>query len=119
MKYRDHKGGFAESLETVIEINSFQELLAHLNKFYKPFGKEAEEIKFTHVGKDERIGWDTYYVLLRLMGEENFSVVGMSDGKLENKDHIYIATISGEPKKSCGLSYKHIFYDEAMDLYKS
>ena len=80
MKYRDHKGGLAESLKSTIEVNSIDEIKSHLNKFYNQFGKEVDEIKFQYVGMDERIGWNTYYVLQRLKEEDTFTVAGMSDG---------------------------------------
>ena len=44
------------------------------------WGKEVEEIKFKYTRYDERINWDTYYVLQRFKGEDNFTVAGMSDG---------------------------------------
>ena len=81
MKYRDHKGSLAESMETEIQVNSVDEIKSHLNKFYNNFGKKVEEIKFEYCGMDERIDWDTYYVLQKLNGDEYFTVVGMSDGK--------------------------------------
>ena len=80
MKYRDHRGGLADSMETVQEVSSIDEIKQHLNKFYNQFGKSVEEIKFEHVGMDKRINWDTYYVLQRLDSETNFTVAGMSDG---------------------------------------
>ena len=80
MKYRDHKGSLAESLKSTIEVNSIDEIKSHLNKFYNQFGKDVDEIKFQYVGMDERIGWNTYYVLQRLKEEDAFTVAGMSDG---------------------------------------
>ena len=80
MKYRDHRGSLAASMETEREVNSINEIKEHLNKFYKQFEKEIKEIRFKHVGFDDRIGWDTYYVIQRLKGEKEFTVAGMSDG---------------------------------------
>ena len=82
MKYRDHKGGLSASLETTREILSINELKEHLNSFFKHYGKEVEEIKFEHIGIDERTGWDTFYVLQRLKNESDFTIAGMSDGQL-------------------------------------
>lgn len=82
MKYRDHKGSLDESLQTVIEVNSINEIKDHLNEFYNPFGLEVEEIKFKYTCMDNRIGWNTWYVLQRFEGEKSFSVAGMSDGIL-------------------------------------
>ncbi len=82
MKYRDHRGSLLDSMNTEREINSVDEIKKHLNTIYSEYGKEVEEIKFKHVGFDERIDWDTYYVLQRFKGEKKFTVAGMSDGFL-------------------------------------
>ena len=80
MRYRDHKGSLRESMKTERKVKSKSDIINHLNKMYKPFGAEIEEIKFKHVGMDERIGWETYYVLQRFKGNKDFTVAGMSDG---------------------------------------
>ena len=80
MKYRDHRGSLSASMETVQEVSSIEEIKHHLNKFYNQFGKSVVEIKFNHIGMDDRVNWDTYYVLQRLDGEDGFTVAGMSDG---------------------------------------
>lgn len=84
MKYRDHRGSLSESLLTIQEFETTDELINHLNKDYAPFNKEVEEIKFEYVGLDDRIGWDTYNVSLRLKDEISFFIAGMSDGELRN-----------------------------------
>ena len=81
MKYRDHRGNLLDSMATVQEVNSVEEIKQHLNKFFNQFGKSVGEIKFEYVCYDERVGWDTYFVLQRLEGEEDFTVAGTSDGK--------------------------------------
>ena len=80
MRYRDHRGTLKESMKTVIEVSSINDIICHLNKDYKRFNKKIKEIKFERVGLDERIKWDTYYVLQRFKGENNFTIAGMSDG---------------------------------------
>lgn len=80
MKYRDHKGSLSDSLDTVQEINSIDELKNHLNKSHNDFGKEVKEIKFEYMGFDKRINWETYYVLFILNNEAHFRVAGMSNG---------------------------------------
>tara|TARA_R110000796_G_scaffold122806_2_gene237142 strand:+ start:132 stop:389 length:258 start_codon:yes stop_codon:yes gene_type:complete len=79
MRYREHKGGLAESLKTEIKIDSKFELLKHLNKQYNSFNKTISKLKFKHIGIDDRTGWNTYYVLIKLKGDDYFSVIGMSD----------------------------------------
>ena len=62
-------------------VSSEEALLAHLNNGWKLFGRTIEEIKFEHIGMDDRTRWDTYYVLQRLNGEDDFVVAGMSNNK--------------------------------------
>jgi len=80
MKYRDHKGSLSDSMETEQEVSNIEDIKKHLNKFYNKFGKSVAEIKFEYIGFDERTNWDTYCVLHRLEGENEFKVAGMSDG---------------------------------------
>lgn len=84
MKYRDHKGGLSESMETVQEFDSIEQIKQHLNLFYNQFGELVVEVKFQYAMFDNRIGWDTYYVLMRLDGKSDFMVAGMSDGYINN-----------------------------------
>ena len=87
IKYRDHRGSLDESMKTVKEFYTIEELKKHLDKPYKKLGKRVVEIKFTHVGFDDRIGWDTYYVLIRFDGETDFMIAGMSDNILNFTTH--------------------------------
>jgi len=80
MKYRDHRGSLSDSMNTMRDVNSIDEIKQHLNEFYNPFGKEVVDIKFEKVGFDDRVNWDTYYVLQKLKGEKEFTIAGMSDG---------------------------------------
>ncbi len=81
MKYRDHKGGLEESMETVRVVKSEKQLIAHLNTLYDGFTIQVEEIKFEHAGYDKRTGWNTYYVLQRFSCDDHFTIAGMSNGK--------------------------------------
>lgn len=83
LKYRDHRGGLDESMKTVQEVVSVQEIKNHLNRKFKSFGKEVEEVKFEYAGFDERVDWDTYYVIVRLSGEKETWVIGMTNGTLD------------------------------------
>ena len=44
MRYRDHRGGLDESLETTVEVNRLGDLIAYLNRSLRDFGKEIDEI---------------------------------------------------------------------------
>lgn len=83
MKYRDHRGGFKESMATVQEFVLLIELEAHLNKVNEYYQKKVAEIKFEYVALDVRTEWNTYYVMQRFEGEDRFYVAGMSDGVLK------------------------------------
>jgi len=76
MKYRDHCGGLAESMATVQEMQSAEDLLHHLQFVYGA----VPAFGFKHIGYDKRTGWDTYYVMVILVGEVQPFVAGMSDG---------------------------------------
>lgn len=82
MKYRDHRGSLDESMKTVIEINSIQELKDHLNEYFSQFKESVEEIQFDYLGMDNRVGWVSYCVRFRLLGDNVFYVAGTSDGIL-------------------------------------
>ena len=84
MKYRNHTGSLSDSMKTVKEFTSIEQIKEHLNKFYNHNGKFVEEIKFVYLGWDNRVNWDTYYVLMRLNNEVDFKIAGFSDGILKN-----------------------------------
>ncbi len=82
MKYRNHAGSLTDSMETEVLINNMDELKTHLNKYLEGFSKDTVgDIKFQYTMFDKRTGWDTYYVLVRLKGDKEFTIAGMSDGK--------------------------------------
>lgn len=61
MLYRQHRGSFNESMETVITVNSLDELVSHLNSDMM-FFITKQSIKFKNIGIDKRNGWKTYMV---------------------------------------------------------
>jgi len=87
MLYRDHRGSLAKSMETVREVNSFNELKEYLEKewenSYKGIHKTVEEIKIEPYSYDKRIDWNTYIVTIRVTGEDNFWVAGFTNGMIE------------------------------------
>lgn len=70
MLFRFHRGGLKESMETVIEVNSMNELIDAIGF--------PHEITFQHIGMDTRVNWDTYYVIA------DDKVIGMSNSKVFN-----------------------------------
>lgn len=69
MKYREHRGSLADSMETVIEVKDLKDLAEKLS--YQ--GK----LTCRWYAQDDRIGWDTWLVC-----DEN-GPLGMSDGELK------------------------------------
>jgi hypothetical protein len=77
MKVRQHRGGLAESMATVKEVEpTLEALTAHINVLFSDFGPTvtADQLKFRSQGMDTRIGWDTYLVAI-----EGYGVFGMTD----------------------------------------
>lgn len=79
MKYRDHKGGFDESMKTLKNFNSIEEIKKHLTELN---GREVVEIKFEYAGYDVRNMWNSSYVMQKFKGEKTFVPAGFSDGQL-------------------------------------
>lgn len=84
MLYRDHRGSLADSMETVQEFNTLDELQQYLNEHwehsYKGIEKKVEEIRIEYCGYDKRIDWNTWYVSVRVTDEKDFWVSGMLKG---------------------------------------
>ena len=64
MKYRSHRGGLAESMETLFECKTWEEMSEHIRKaepmmsgciVVTPYGRWA--------WPDERIGWKEVYLV--------------------------------------------------------
>lgn len=79
MKYRDHRGGLAESMETVQEFDTRTELLAYLHKEMGTWGFKFDDstvrIEPYGDGKDDRIGWNNLHIVII----EGFGPVGFAD----------------------------------------
>jgi hypothetical protein len=77
MKFREHRGTLAESMETTVEVASLDELLAHLAPIVAPIALTAERIAIAPYAIDPRIGWDTYLVFIT-----GYGVAGFLNGPL-------------------------------------
>lgn len=78
-KYRTHCGSLDESMRTVKEYSGVLELVEDLNR---SGGGEVLEVKTSYCMYDERVGWETYYVLVMRVGDVRYIVEGMSDCKI-------------------------------------
>jgi len=70
-----------ESMRTIVEVNSLEELAEHLSQFKGIFVKtdvQPEEIRFDYYCYDPRINWETYLVRIR-----NNIIAGLSDSKFD------------------------------------
>lgn len=78
MKFRFHRGGLAESMATMVEIDATVEALVKLVNVDHPEcypELKLEDLRMKSTGPDERIEWaDTWLVRF-----EGFGVIGMAD----------------------------------------
>lgn len=80
-KYRDHRGGLAESLATMVVVDSRAELVEYLRRALSPFfvSVTPDKVKILPYCVDARIGWDTHIVTI-----DGYGVAGFTDGPLED-----------------------------------
>lgn len=78
MKFRQHRGGLDESMETVVELADRTALIAHCRALLAPWPTAPEvteqTLKVSAYGYDPRIQWDTHLVFL-----EGYGVMGYTD----------------------------------------
>mgnify|MGYP003307593055 CR=1 FL=1 len=63
MKVRFHKGGLAESMATVFEPLSYEDLVEHIKSNYDGFVAETMVCKLYSDTPDTRIGWDKTFII--------------------------------------------------------
>ncbi len=82
MKYRDHRGGLSESMETVVELRDKDALIKHLQVCSRQCPTmpviDATTVRIVPYVFDDRIGWDTHLVLLK-----EYGVLGYTDGPVD------------------------------------
>lgn len=78
-RYRDHRGGLAESMATVQEFSNKENLLHYLAISLGDYAKNVDINKTTIAPYrfDERIGWDSHIVHL-----EGYGVFGFTDQQI-------------------------------------
>ena len=82
IKYRNHRGSLAESMETAQEFETMDEMRAYVAKSLHPFYVEVTKENFHskfYCEEDRRIGW-TPVCLVTVNG---FGVVGWADKESE------------------------------------
>lgn len=78
MRFREHRGGLAESVETLTELSDRNALVNHCQSLLQPysFHFEPSALKVEpYGGKDTRIGWDETYIVT----VEGYGVMGFTD----------------------------------------
>lgn len=77
MKVREHRGGFEESMGSVVQIDGSMESLVQeiRSKIGKWVEVNLETVKVEKYVYDSRNGWDTY--IISVLG---YGVYGFSDG---------------------------------------
>lgn len=73
MKFREHRGGFDDSMSTVVEVADRAALLDHMRKLLQPYPSAPpvtdETVRIeSYYGVDKRNGWDTHIVILKDYG---------------------------------------------------
>lgn len=75
MKLRQHRGSLSKSLLTVVEIAPTREALLHSINSHMPMVVTDEHVTVKPYCFDERIGWDTFIVVIK-----DYGVYGFTDG---------------------------------------
>jgi hypothetical protein len=83
MKFREHRGGLAESMETLVEVDSKLALVVYIQNLLAPYRVTVayEDVVSTLYGSsgDARIGWEKVYIVT----VKGYGVIGFSDAPIE------------------------------------
>ena len=79
--YRDHRGSLRNSMSTMQRFDTEAGLREHIVRHYG----EIQTLEYEHIGMDDRIGWDTWYVLV------NGMCVGMTNGRFNDPNPLQAA----------------------------
>lgn len=93
MRFREHRGGLAESMETMVVVDGKKGLVAHIQKLLKPYSVAVadSDVAASLYGSsgDQRIGWEKVYVVT----VKGYGVIGFSDSAIESEPE----KVSGRP----------------------
>jgi hypothetical protein len=85
MKYRAHRGDLAASIKTTVEVHTFDELVAAINKglsldvLCPNHLIQPDQISFREIGPDDRCGWARTFVV----NVQGAGAVGYTDALIE------------------------------------
>ena len=74
MLYREHRGSLEDSMKTIFSIKSTKKDLSQI------IGCNIEDIEVKEYGYDDRIGWNTFIVLVKGIP------VGFTDGDVNEEN---------------------------------
>jgi hypothetical protein len=82
MKFREHRGGLAESMATLVDLPDRAALVEHCRKLLHPFRFQFDaatlEVRPYCIGRgDDRIGWKEVHVVTI----KGYGVIGFTDGE--------------------------------------
>lgn len=64
--YREHRGMLTDSMKTVVELESKDDLTKLIHSHYNGCGEDTiGDIKIEWYAFDDRIGWDTHIVTMK------------------------------------------------------
>lgn len=106
MKYRPHRGTLADSMREVAEIMSFDELVRHMRNevlsWYPPDELPTpENVQVKPYGRDDRIGWDTTY-MVTVKGQ----AWGFTDGPCQRQDDTHLTSTIASAKAKIAAAKK-------------
>ena len=82
MRFREHRGGLASSLETVVTLRNKQALIDHVRKILDAYPGAPpvtpQTLHCRHLVFDPRSGWDTYLITL-----DDYGVLGFTDRPID------------------------------------
>lgn len=80
-KFREHRGQFDESMKTIVDVSSYNELLEHARKILWPWYVEVPRLEIKPYLFDDRPGWnaDTYIVTI-----PGYGVFGFTNGSVDD-----------------------------------
>ena len=82
MKFREHRGGLAESMQTQVELADRAALLEHIRKLaepwptFPPVTEETVRVEPYYLERDDRTGWEQTGIVML----EGYGVLGFTDG---------------------------------------
>ena len=79
MRFREHRGGLAEAMDTAVNLSGREALVAHCAALLRPYDIQVDDsmvkVGVYNPGRDPRIGWEKTYVVT----VTGYGVIGFCD----------------------------------------